>query len=255
MNHLTFINLYAHRKRSHFSIFYKFCWWCYSSKKKGYFCPCCVGDLCFIRSTQVRCPGQTPDQPFQCPWEPSPWWAAWLKFESCTRSLSCPTHHLISEGEEKINQNICLPFFFHVGICFNDLPSSRPQWRCIAGGCCLALSVPARWSLWGPELSSGCCSSRLYKPRCSCSGRWRSGATPWTKAAAASAELPLHLAAHPCFHSGTEIRFDIITPRSERFLSNVHVGFQFQKKKWTPKYLAHQETCFTSIKPLCTELF
>lgn len=82
------------------SICYNFWWWCYSSKKKGYFCPFFIGGLCFMRSTQGRCPGQTPDWPFQYPWGPSPPRAAWSKFESCTRSLSCPTRHLIS-GEKK----------------------------------------------------------------------------------------------------------------------------------------------------------
>lgn len=61
-------------------------------------------DLSFMRSTQGRCPGQTPDQPFRYPWGLSPPWAAWPQFESYTQSLSCPTVHLISEEKESINQ-------------------------------------------------------------------------------------------------------------------------------------------------------
>lgn len=43
-------------------------------------------------------------------------------------------------------------------------------------------------------------------PRCSCSCRWWSGVTPWTKAAEASAEPPQRSAAPLYFHTGTEIR-------------------------------------------------
>lgn len=88
------------RSQKEESIYYNFWWWCYSSKK-GKFCPSCVGDLCFIRSTQGRCQSRTPDQPFQCPLAPSPERAAWPKFESCTQSLSCPTLRWFSEGKER----------------------------------------------------------------------------------------------------------------------------------------------------------
>lgn len=70
----------------------------------GFLCPCCSVGLCFMRNTQGRCPGRTPDRAFRCPSGPDPRRAAWPEFESCTQSLSCSTLRLISRGIG-VNQN------------------------------------------------------------------------------------------------------------------------------------------------------
>lgn len=79
------------------------------------------------------------------------------------------------------------------------------------------LSAPDRWCLWRPGLSLGCCSWHLCRPHCFYSGRWHSGATLWTRAAAASSEQLRNWIAPPWIHMWTKNKTWITTEQQKVF--------------------------------------
>lgn len=105
------------------------------------------------------------------------------------------------------------------------------------------LSAPDRWCLWRPGLSLGCCSWHLCRPHCFYSGRWHSGATLWTRAAAASSEQLRNWIAPPWIHMWTKNKTWITTEQQKVFFFNA------QMKKFSIWWPYFSSTVHVGSKP------